>query len=86
MPDLATTLFTHRLLKVAMTFSSTPPAAAFRAAVPPVLPTCTSPEVKPVISTGLRLMKMSSGSIPYFAKKPWSLAIQMKDVRATMEA
>ena len=39
-----------------------------------------------VISTGPRLMKMSSRSTPYFAKKPWSLVIQMKDVRATMEA
>ncbi len=86
MPGLATTLFTHRLLKVAMSFSSIPPTAAFRAAVPPVLPTCTSPEVKPAISTGPRLMRISSGSIPYFAKKPWSLAIQMKDVRATIEA
>ena len=30
--------------------------------------------------------KVSSSGTPYFAKKPWSLAIQMRDVRATMEA
>jgi hypothetical protein len=31
-------------------------------------------------------MRMSSGSMPYFAKKPCSLAIQIKEVRATIEA
>ena len=35
MLDLATTLFTHLLLKVATSFSSIPPTAALRAAVPP---------------------------------------------------